>query len=57
MVIAQAITDYGGIASLIAAAVSAFDYAADSLSRLDASTWIVVFSGVFLVWLIVGRAR
>ena len=57
MVIAQAITEYGGIAKMIGAAMSSFDYVADSLTRLDTTTWILVFSGVFLVWLVVGRAR
>lgn len=55
MVIAQAITGYGILAGLMASAVSTFDRVADSLGNLGTPAWILIFAGLFLLYVVVGR--
>ena len=55
MVIAQAITGYGVLSGLMTSAVNSFDSLADSLGNLGTPAWILVFAGVFLLYVLVGR--
>ena len=55
MVIAQAITGYGVLSGLMTSAVNTFDSVADSLGNLGAPAWILVFTGLFLLYVLVGR--
>jgi hypothetical protein len=57
MLVAQALGEYGALATVIQAVQQAWTATGDYARTVDDTTWAGVLFGAFLVWYVVSRRR